>query len=438
MLFSHLFLINYSFSFENKTKVESKVLVPPPTALVHVVHADHLYFEIKNWKSSWILEVGRTYEIMILVNTAQRNQIYPSDNLKIESMFDTNKFRINQKSKNGSYHILTVLEKGQTQAHASLKGTIQPGDTFKSFEFVARGEQDMELLDPIDVKPKLLIFAFFPSSLGNEYSPAYEYLLVATGGSESYYWKSLNSTIATVSQQGMVKTTASRLGKSQVLVSDTRNIDIFAKSLVYILEPVDLQLLGCPVETQLGNKLYVNIEMNANLNSIDESDIAELSLGAFGQKLVPISDCSRLKFEVIIKDEKMFRFLGIQSPSAIHASNKNHPIKNACAVIVLDALQVGRTSIVISASTVSQSGGALASSFEQTIKLQSNELLIGKLVKISKKKDHSLTPKFLIKSIFAQSDIFPREKKIPLEKSIFCILWNLEFLCICLKFFLHD
>ena len=321
--------------------------------------------------------MGRTYEIMILVNTAQRNQIYPSDNLKIESIFDKSKFRINQKSTNGSYHILTVLEKGLTQAHASLKGTIQPGDNFKEFEFVARGEQDMELLDPIDVKPKLLIFAFFPNSHGNEYSPAYEYLLIATGGSESYYWKSLNSTIATVSQQGMVKTTATRLGKSQILVSDTRNIDIYAKSLVYILEPVDLQLLGCPVETQLGNKLYVNIEMNANLNSIEESDITELSLGSSGRKLIPISDCSRLRFEVKIKDEKMFRFLGIQSPSNVHATNKNHPIKNACAVIVLDSLQVGRTSIVISTSTVS-STGAVASTFEQSIKLQSNELLIGK------------------------------------------------------------
>ena len=102
-----------------------------------------------------------------------------------------------------------------------------------------------------------------------------------------------------------------------------------------------------PLKLNLGNKLYVNIKMNANLNSIDESDITELSLGSSGRKLIPISDCSRLKFDVKIKDEQMFRFLGIQSPSAIHSSNKNHPIKNACAVVVLDALQVGRTSIVI-------------------------------------------------------------------------------------------
>ena len=359
--------------------MESKVLVPPPTALVHVVHPDHLYFEIKNWKSSWILEVGRTYEIMILINTAQRNQIYPSDNLKIESAFDNAKFRINLKSKNGSYHILTVLEKGLTQAHASLKGTIQSGVTFKPFEFVARGEQDMELLDPIDVKPKLLIFASFHSLLNNEYSPAYEYLLKATGGSESYYWKSLNSTIASVSQQGLIKTTATRLGKSQILVSDTRNIDIHAKSLVYVLDPVDMHLLGCPVETQTGNKLYVNIEMNALLNSVDESDVNELSLASSGRKLIPISDCSRLKFEIRIKDESIFRFVAVQSPSSVQAVAKNHPVKNACAVIVLDSLQVGRTSITISTATLDPSISVVANSPEQLIKLQSNELLIGKL-----------------------------------------------------------
>ena len=360
-------------------KVESKVAVPPPTALVHVVHPDHLYFEIKNWKSSWILQVGRTYEIMILVNTAQRHQIFPSDNLDIESYFDKAKFSINLKSKNGSYHILTVLERGLTQARASLKGTIQTGSHFKPFEFVARGEQDMELLDPIDVNPKLLIFAFFPGSIYNEYAPAYEYLLIATGGSDSYYWKSLNSTIATVSQIGMVKTTATRLGKSQILVSDTRNIDIFAKSLVYILEPVDLQLQACPVETQMGNKLYVNIEMNANLNNLDESELRDFAL-ASAKKVAPIHDCSRLKFDLKIKDERMFKFVSIQSPSAMSTIAKSHPTKNACAVIILDALQVGRTSILVSTSTISQSSGA--SNFEQLVKLQSSELLIGKWIRV--------------------------------------------------------
>ncbi len=171
---------------------------------------------------------------------------------------------------------------------------------------MVRGEQDIELLDPIQIAPKMLIFAHTPSlALSSPFhssglnsqkifatslSSAYEYPLIATGGSGSYYWLSRNTTIASVNNQGLVRTTATRIGRSNIVVTDTRNIDIEASSIVYVLEPVDLQLQACPVETQSGNKLYLNVQMNAILNSNGNEQNSE--------NLVPINDCSRLQFEV--------------------------------------------------------------------------------------------------------------------------------------------
>lgn len=80
-------------------------------------------------------------------------QIYSSDNLVIESQFDAGKFGVNYQSANGSYNYVAAREKGVTVARASLKGTraLLSGEIIQ-FDWVARGEQEIELLDPIDVR----------------------------------------------------------------------------------------------------------------------------------------------------------------------------------------------------------------------------------------------------------------------------------------------
>jgi len=109
-------------------KEDIYTILPPPTALVHIVQPDHLVFSIKNWRSSWILEVGRTYEIMIHVYSQKKQQIFPSDNLNIQAIFEKLNLQLDYSSRNGSYHIVTGLMKGITQAKASLIGTLSSTD----------------------------------------------------------------------------------------------------------------------------------------------------------------------------------------------------------------------------------------------------------------------------------------------------------------------
>lgn len=107
------------------------------------------------------------------------------------------------------------------------------------------------------VIPKIVIFALKSSHLDSSRDQvltsvsAYEYRLQASGGSGTYYWQSKNTTIASVSAQGLVRTTATKLGQTTVTVTDVRNTDIQAKSIIYVLEPVDLAIQACPVETQV-------------------------------------------------------------------------------------------------------------------------------------------------------------------------------------------
>jgi len=335
-----------------------KPVVPPPTALVNVVMPDVLVFTIKNWRSSWILEVGRTYEIMILIYTDKRQQIYPSENLRIEAVFDSAKFKSQFESRNGSYHILTGIQRGTTQAKASLIGTYDSNNVIQPFAYIALGQIDIELLDPIDLNPKILVFALCTTILQQQQqfttANAYEYQTKATGGSGSYYWQSRNTTIASVNAQGIVRSTAARVGLTEILVTDTRNIDILAKSLVYVLEPIDLQILTCPVETQVNTQLYLNVKMNAFYPNKNNK--------------VHINDCSRLQFDVTIHDEKIFKYVSVESPSKFKSIQVDD---TACAIIVLDALLVGQTTIKITVTTTNEKKPSTI------VQLTSNELQIG-------------------------------------------------------------
>ncbi len=127
----------------------------------------------------------------------------------------------------------------------------------------------------------------------------YEVKLSATGGSGTYYWQTLNSTIANVNSYGLIRTTATQVGQTSVTVTDTRNIDIHSKAMIYVLDAIDLQIHSCPVETELGTRLYLNVRMHALIDT--------------GKKVL-INDCSRLQFEVNINDESVFRLVTIQSP----------------------------------------------------------------------------------------------------------------------------
>ncbi|CAF0812330.1 unnamed protein product [Brachionus calyciflorus] len=282
---------------------DQKIALPPPSALVYVVQAEYLSFSIKNWRS-WILETGRQYEIQITLFTKQKEIIYPSDNLRIESEFP--KFSIRDKTQNGSYVLAKTLEKGVT----FLKGFLIGDEKI-------RGEQEVEILDPITVKPETLIFAYTPNS------EVYEHLLDVEGGSGTYYYQTKNISLAKITSNGLVQVNSNKIGQTKILVTDQRNFDINAESKILVLEPNELYIEPCPVETHVKTKLDLNIKMNG----LDETN-----------SLRRITDCSKIKFTVLIENEEIFKYVKVTTPEKDSES---------CARLILDAEKVGRTNIKI-------------------------------------------------------------------------------------------
>lgn len=114
--------------------------------------------------------------------------------------------------------------------------------------------------------------------------------------------------------------------------------------------------------------------MNAYVPSSSSNPDSDHSTGS---TIMPITDCSRLPFDVTILDESVFKFVSIQSAAtntAGRSDNTNN--NNACAVVVLDSLRPGRTSIKLSYSPP----GDISSS------LVSNDMQIGSYSKLKSHK----------------------------------------------------
>ena len=300
------------------------------TSEVNVVQPAFIKFQLKNYQtltSTWILETEKFYEIEIFAFTIDHKQIYASDDIKFDTFVDSNYFNILKSSQNGSYFHFYAKKSGITQTRSSLDGILDESGKKFVYKFVDSlkivGKQEIELLNGIKINPELLIFAWKSSpSTGLNY----EYQLEATGGSGLYNWQSKNTSILTVSSNGYIKMNQKYLipegAESQVFVYDQKNANIQAFSRVLLLEPIELNILKCPIETNVNKSLNIKIQMFAIHN---------------GDKVL-ITDCSKLNFKIWLQNENVFKLIKIDSPTD----------SSSCAIISLQSINEGQTLIRVS------------------------------------------------------------------------------------------
>ena len=312
----------------------------PPTSEVTVVEAGYIKFQLKNYPitqfltSTWVLEIDKVYEIEIYAYTADHKQIYASDSINYNTIFDLTYFNIIKSTSNGSYFCIFAKKQGLTQGKSSLNGVFDANNNLKSFEKSIIGKQDIELLNPIKINPELLIFAW----KFNANQPLnYEYQLQATGGSGLYQWQSKNIQILTVSNTGYLKLNNRFISNNQyqqhtsieafIHVHDQKNSFINAASRVLLLEPVQLDIMKCPIETNINKTINIRIQMHAIHN----------------EKKLPITDCSKLNFKIWLQNENIFKFLKVDSKLDHESINDD-----SCAVISFLALSEGSTLVRVS------------------------------------------------------------------------------------------
>ncbi|CAL8325175.1 unnamed protein product [Merluccius merluccius] len=275
-----------------------------PNSTLYVVEPGYLGFKIHPG-DSWVLETGRTYDIVIEVYDKSGNKIYLSDNVRIETVFPGDYFEVLESSLNGSYHRIKAQRDGQTLIDATLSAVVDQSGGVHALVNPVHNEQDVEIYRPIVLSPSILTFPWQPK-VGS-----YQYTIQAAGGSGNFSWSSSNTAVATVTVKG-VMTTVSDIGVSAVYAHDVRNHLHYGQMKVYVVEPVAMDFSPCPVEARVGNVLELPLRIFGLLGEGGEVAMEER---------VMLSDCSHFDLQVEDENHGVFELLeGRLAPGQGHCS----------------------------------------------------------------------------------------------------------------------
>ncbi|XP_051914460.1 nuclear pore membrane glycoprotein 210-like isoform X2 [Hippocampus zosterae] len=288
-----------------------------PNSTLFVVEPAYLGFKIHPG-NSWVLEMGRDYDIQIEVLDKSGNKLYLSDNIRIDSVFPLEFFDILHSSLNGSYHRVKAIKDGLSVFDATLTAVEDEKGGVHPLVNPVHNEQDVEICKPIVLSPSILTFPWQPK-VG-----AYQYTIKATGGSGNFSWSSSNASVATVTVKG-VMTTVSDIGVTVVKAQDMRNPLHFGEMKVYVVEPVAMDFAPCRVEARVGTILELPLRI---FGLLEEK----------GLERVMLSDCSHFDLQVDEENQGVFQQLeGRLAPGQDH-----------CSGVRAKALTPGYTTLLVS------------------------------------------------------------------------------------------
>ncbi|XP_039742517.1 nuclear pore membrane glycoprotein 210 isoform X2 [Pteropus medius] len=271
-----------------------------PNSTIYVVEPGYLGFTVCPG-DRWVLEIGRLYKITIEVLDKSGNKVYPSDNIRIETMLPAEFFEVLSSSQNGSYHHVKAIKRGQTAIKAALTSIVDQDGGVHSLRVPVWNQQEVEIHVPITLFPSILTFPWQPKT------GAYQYTIKAQGGSGNFSWSSSSYTVATVTVKG-VMTTGSDIGLSVIQAHDVQNPLHFGEMKVYVIEPSGMEFAPCQVEAQVGQTLELPLRINGLLPS-----------GA--NEVVTLSDCSHFDLTVEMENQGVFQPLpGRLQPGSEHCS----------------------------------------------------------------------------------------------------------------------
>ncbi|XP_076022576.1 nuclear pore membrane glycoprotein 210 [Genypterus blacodes] len=287
-----------------------------PNSTLYVVEPGYLGFKIYPG-DSWVLETTRVYNILIEVFDKSSNKMYLSDNIRIDTVFPAEYFKILETSPNGSYHRVKTLKDGQTLIDATLRAVVDKNGHVHALANPVHNEQDVEIYNPIVLNPSILTFPWQPK-IG-----AYQYTIQTTGGSGNFTWSSSNTAVATVTVKG-VMTTVSDVGLSIVYAHDLRNPQHYGQMKVHVVEPVAMDFAPCPVEAR--------VDM-----------VLDLPLRIFGvleldKERVMLSDCSHFDLQVEEENQGIFQLLDVRLA----------PAQGYCSGVRVKALSPGYSVLTVS------------------------------------------------------------------------------------------
>ncbi|XP_065313345.1 nuclear pore membrane glycoprotein 210-like [Gordionus sp. m RMFG-2023] len=303
-----------------------------PSIIVHVVKTESLTLSIYPG-DIWVLEVGRTYRIATNLHDENGNKIYPSENIRISLIESGNNIlTVSNKTTNGAIHYIKPNVKGTTFIISEFYTIAECNWKAISITPVSV-QQVIEVFDPIKILPKRAVIPYDP--IGNG---VYQIYFKAFGGSGNYNWRSTNTSLAMVNQNGMA-TVQSCLGESTIVTSDQKNPINLATGMnsdpmlwrtILVLLPHKVNFLESRIETFVNESLILYLKITGLM--INESEE------------IPYTDCRNFAMNIFIADPNIFQIV----EGYIDLENDSSHLNDSCRSIKVRAISNGYTKLSVS------------------------------------------------------------------------------------------
>ena len=290
-----------------------------PSGELYVVIPDHITINIDPHQSPMII-IGNWYDINVEVFDSDNHRLIPSENWLIELEVNPNFFEVLNRSDNGAFIHGSPITVGITEVHATLLGTrdLATGEKV-TLPYPLSDTAELSIFEPILLKPQRSVFPWDPLSPISEQVP-YEIQWPSgiTNQEVQFSWSSTNSSIATVTQNGVAKTTGYGPGTTEIIASMSRSMHNQGNAKIVVLPTLDLKILkqNIVIEAELGNTLNIPIAFYADVN-----------------QNTPFTKCVQLPYKVMLEKQDSF----------VVSNDRVEPLKigESCTNVALKAHNVG-------------------------------------------------------------------------------------------------
>ena len=184
----------------------------------------------------------------------KHHKLFPSSNLVASLEIEDGYFEIDQVTQNGTWLTGKPLKVGTAWVKAVLRGTkdVKTGEVLE-LTSPLHAKAELLIYEPIVIEPKLSIFPWDPLALQFD---TVAYSIIGTKSSTlSFIWSSLNSSIATVTQNGIGKTLG-KIGETAIHAAMNRATHNRGEAMILVVPVVGLEILKDRIlEVEVGSTL---------------------------------------------------------------------------------------------------------------------------------------------------------------------------------------
>ncbi|XP_015601046.1 nuclear pore membrane glycoprotein 210 [Cephus cinctus] len=289
-----------------------------PSATVNVNDVAYIALTVLPDRN-WALILGKVHEIVIELYDNKDRRFHIGEGVEATMQIDGKYFNTHSVTPNGTHVIGVPINIGTTTVEATLHGVINKYGKRVTLLSKLSTRAELTIHSPVTVHPKILAMPWDPRGKSR-----IEIALKVTGGDGSYVWTSRQPSVATVTQNGVVRIL--QKGTTDISVSMARNQYNKDTTKVHVLPPCKLEIVRYNMEAAVGEPIYLHIALYGELS--DGTDVI----------VMPFNDCKDVPFEVDIPDENF---------KQVYENETVQPVGIACTTIAVMGLDVGTSSISV-------------------------------------------------------------------------------------------